>query len=199
MKTEKQGTEAEKTGTPGSVFKRKKEMTRAAYQEQQTKGKLMHDFFCKIGGVLCKGMVNRGKKSTEMQVINLGFKWNQDIITGAHPNYKIDYKKVVISKGDLGKPERAIVKQKTKLKVELSWKKTLNENAKVTDQMCWLEYNASNKESILITSDNLRCSGKDTMILESPNIVGDEIHYWMFFISENGRKRSDSVYLGTLE
>lgn len=199
MKTAKQETKAGKIVATVPVIRKKIAMTPSEKQIFQMKGQLMTQFFYKISRALLKGMVNRGNKCSEIQLMNLGFKWNQNVVLGVSPNFKVNYKKVVISKGELSKPERATVKRKTKLKVEMTWNKTLLENAKDTDQMCWLEYNATIKEAKTITSETLRCSGKDILILEWPDIAGDEIHYWMFFISKDGRNRSDSVYLGILE
>ena len=199
MKTLNQVTESKEIIAAVPVIRKKIALTPLEKDIAHKKGRLMFNFLREIDWVLQKGLISTGKKCSNTEIINLGYTWNKNVIIGKYPDFKIDLKKVVISKGDLSKPERATVKMKTKSKVEMSWKKTLGENANATDQMCWMAYNVSNKESMLITSESLRCSGKDTLILEWPDIAGDEIHYWMFFISKDGRNRSDSVYLGILE
>lgn len=197
MTTENQPTEANSNLEP--VPSKESTIVLGHYDKRiaRQKSRVQIEFFYAISGILVKGFHVPGRRLGLVQYVNFALKHNTNIVIGESPNFAINFKNVLISKGEMAKPNNATVKQVSKFEIELKWDKKLARNAKPTDRMCWLHYNATHNYSYIITSEELRCSGKENAI-NLPIVYQEDIHYWMFFVSEDGRMRSDSVYIGRL-
>ena len=119
----------------------------------------------------------------------------KNVITGVSPDFGVDYSKVMVSKGSLELPLN-IQMLNNEGEVALSWGDNSGVgNASDTDFAMPLVYNANKRVAIydMVSS----CRGDEGVSLSYPSDwVGDTVHVYLAFVSENGSSVSDSVYVG---
>jgi hypothetical protein len=118
-------------------------------------------------------------------------------ITGAAPNFNVDYSLALLSRGSLSNPVNGSVDLSTSNQVTFSWDDNSAEgNANATDKAMVLAYNPSKKESMYLLNGSVRTAISQTLALPT-SYTGDTIQLFMAFVSENGKVVSNSVYLGS--
>ncbi|RCS26473.1 hypothetical protein DUT90_11995 [Polaribacter sp. WD7] len=118
-------------------------------------------------------------------------------ITGTAPNFNVDYSLALLSKGNLTAPLNGSVDLSTANQVTFDWDDNSSDgNASTTDKSMVLAYNQSKKESIYILDGAQRSVTSQVLILPT-SYTGDTIQLFMAFVSEDGKKVSNSVYLGS--
>ena len=122
----------------------------------------------------------------------------QNAITGAYPDFLIDYTKVLVSKGALLRAEDATGVSTEVGIVKLSWTdNSASGGAKATDKALIMLYNEDKKVAVYDTAGAVRTAG--TQNLPVPvDFSGDEIQAYLGFISEDGTEVSNSVYVGAI-
>lgn len=120
----------------------------------------------------------------------------KNAITGTYPNHTIDYTKVMVSRGTLALPLN-IQKQNNSNEIAVSWQDNSGTaNALDTDYAMLLAYNVDKQEAIYDMTST--CRGDEGTSLSYPsNWVGDKVHIYLAFVSEDGTLVSDSEYVGS--
>lgn len=122
----------------------------------------------------------------------------RNAVKGSSPDFSIDYSKVLVSKGSLELPQN-IHLLNNEGEIGISWNDNSGlANALDTDFAMPLAYNANKMTAVydMVSS----CRGDEGVSLSYPSDwVGDTVHIYLGFISENGALVSDSAYLGELK
>ena len=116
-------------------------------------------------------------------------------ISGEYPDYALDFAKALVSCGSLVTAENveaALVDGR----VTFSW----NDNSGVgntspADRAMPLVYNCTRNEAIYNRAGDARAAGSTLLNLPA-HWVGDEIHLYLGFVSDDGMNVANSVYLG---
>ena len=116
-------------------------------------------------------------------------------ITGEYPDYKIDPNKLLLSRGALAAVSNASVRCKDG-NVQFQWEDNTGVgSAKATDKALIAIVNFAKNQAVTITAGSARLD-----CVQNVNVpaewIGDEVHTYMGFISENGMEVANSVYLG---
>ncbi|MDR2920618.1 MAG: DUF6266 family protein [Tannerella sp.] len=118
-------------------------------------------------------------------------------IVGNYPDYRIDYSRVLVSRGAL----TSAVNVQAGIEggaVRISW----NDNstlgfAKSTDNALAIVINPDKVEAVYKTAGAPRGSGMETLDIPT-GWTGDQVEVYLGFISDNGKEVSNSVYAGSL-
>jgi len=116
-------------------------------------------------------------------------------ISGAYPDYELQYASALVSKGNLTPPANASAAAGID-SVTVSW----NDNsgvgtAKQTDRALIAVLNPSKAEAITETAGAERTEETQTLIVPA-DWLNDEVQVYLGFISEDGKEVSNSCYLG---
>ena len=117
-------------------------------------------------------------------------------IIGTYPNYDIDPSKVLVSRGALPAATNTFVSFNTgNVEIEFQWEDNSgNGSAKVTDKALIAILNLVKGEAITDTGA-VRPDCAQNVVVPA-EWLGDEVHTYMGFISEDGKEVANSVYLG---
>jgi hypothetical protein len=122
-------------------------------------------------------------------------------ITGVSPNYKIDFAKVTLSKGNLNdSPTMQLLTPVAGSKFVITWNPAELGEAEALlhgdDEAVFVLYDEQSNRFVTSIRSALRKTGKKEIDL--PFIfAGHKLHAWAFFTSPNGKSVSDSQYLGS--
>ncbi len=122
----------------------------------------------------------------------------QNAITGAYPNFLIDFSKVLVSRGSLLRAEGATGESIQEGIVVISWAdNSASGGAKATDKALIVLYNEDKNIAVYDTAGAVRTA--ETQNLSVPvDFSGDDIQAYIGFISEDGTEVSNSVYVGAI-
>lgn len=163
-------------------------------QMQRTKFRLVSKFIFAIASFLRIGFRSLADGITEVNAamsVNL-----KSAISGTWPNYSLDYSKALVSKGGLDNVYNPTMSfQDTEM--ELSWSDNSGiGNAKATDNVMVLIYNATKNESKVDT--NVAARNERTASMSVPSAwTGDTVHVYLAVKRDDNNETSNSVYLGT--
>ena len=120
----------------------------------------------------------------------------KNVIKGTYPSFTIDYSQAMVSRGSLAKPLN-IQKQNNNNEIAVSWNDNSGTaNALDTDFAMIMAYNAEKKEAVYDMAT--ACRGDEGASLQYPSDwVGDTVHIYLAFVSEDGTLVSDSDYVGS--
>ena len=120
----------------------------------------------------------------------------KNVIKGTYPSFTIDYSQAMVSRGSLAKPLN-IQKQNNNNEIAVSWNDNSGTaNALDTDFAMIMAYNAEKKEAVYDIAT--ACRGDEGASLQYPSDwVGDTVHIYLAFVSEDGTLVSDSDYVGS--
>jgi hypothetical protein len=120
----------------------------------------------------------------------------KNVIKGTYPSFTIDYTQAKVSRGSLAKPLN-IQKQNNNNEIAVSWNDNSGTaNALDTDFAMIMAYNAEKKEAVYDIAT--ACRGDEGASLQYPSDwVGDTVHIYLAFVSEDGTLVSDSDYVGS--
>jgi len=117
-------------------------------------------------------------------------------ITGVSPNYVIDYPKVVFSVGNLEEPQMAGVTTGGTAKIDFDWAGLVNaDEGAATDRATFLVYNPTLKKYVSVRDVAARSSMAFSLTVPAA-WIGHDVHCYMAFTSLDGKKVSNSVYVG---
>ena len=118
-------------------------------------------------------------------------------ILGAYPNYMIDYPGLLVARGTLTGANNAVATAVSS-KIKLTWENNSGiGEAQPTDKAMAVVINPAKGEAAYITEGAMR-SAKSELLSVSPFWVGDEVHTYLTFISEDGREVATSNYCGAI-
>lgn len=136
---------------------------------------------------------------------NVASSWNiKEAITGVHPNFVLDYSKVLLSKGDLPMANQPVVEY-VYPNLKFQWTVAADPDAKhERDQVMLLAYHPVWERSFSILSGNRRNVGEEELYLismaeyrnKSISPEDDFVETYISFISDDRNEVSDSYYLG---
>ncbi|WP_282036202.1 DUF6266 family protein [Saccharicrinis aurantiacus] len=146
--------------------------------------------FVKVG---YKGYANKMTEFNSAMSYNL-----KNAITGAYPDFTIDYASALISRGSLAGVLNGVVDSASAGNVSFTWSDNSTDgNAQATDKAMLLVFNAIKNECIFITDGELRSLGAQTLTVPD-NYSGDQVECFIAFISEDGTSVSNSKYIGAV-
>lgn len=121
----------------------------------------------------------------------------KNAIKGTYPSFTIDYAQAMVSRGSLAKPLN-IQKQNNDNEIAVSWQDNSGTaNALDTDFAMIMAYNADKQEAVYDMTST--CRGDEGSSLRYPSDwVGDTVHVYLAFVSEDGTLVSDSDYVGSM-
>jgi hypothetical protein len=117
-------------------------------------------------------------------------------VTGTFPDFKIDFKKVLISRGNLPPVVNTNVNPGSN-NIEFSWDDNSDVgNALATDKLQIVVLNPLKDSALILEGDN-RSKGEQTITIPA-SWTGDTTHVYLSFVSENGKEVSNSVCIDDL-
>ena len=121
----------------------------------------------------------------------------KNAIKGTYPSFTIDFAQAMVSRGSLAKPLN-IQKQNNDNEIAVSWQDNSGTaNALDTDFAMIMAYNADKQEAVYDMTST--CRGDEGSSLRYPSDwVGDTVHVYLAFVSEDGTLVSDSDYVGSM-
>ena len=118
-------------------------------------------------------------------------------ITGDHPDFGIDYSKVLISKGALSIPSNVQISSTIAGQIQFIWADNSSSGlAAATDKAILLVINPETLQAQSTTEGAERSS--TGQVWDVIDFQGQEVHVWIAFISADGKTLSSSVYAGSL-
>lgn len=162
--------------------------------EQQKKFALVVSFLAPIKKLLEESFSSMD--TSRSTAYNLGVHYNLDnAVTGEYPDFKIDFSKMVISRGSLVKPYGVSVRSMEAGIVTVSWPDLNNgANAYSSDLAKIVLYNATKKVHILSIGEAKR-EDKEVAISVPEEFSNDEAEVLIYFTSTDGRN-SPTTYAG---
>lgn len=120
----------------------------------------------------------------------------RDAVTGEFPNFSIDYSKVVISTGSLDEPWETFMLPIGGAGIRISWliSRYMSKSSDITDMAMVFLYCEQTDQGVTVEQAAKRDDLGLTIELDK-GFAGYHWHAWIFFISENKKLVSDSVYL----
>lgn len=139
------------------------------------------------------------QSSIGMSEFNTFVKSNiKTVITGVYPNYTIDFPNLIVAKGSLTGADDAAVTAEAGKKVAVTW----NDNSGYGDALdsdiaMVLVLNYDKKGMKADTASATR--GDETCEITVPDSwVGDTVHVYLSFMTEEGNKVANSVYIDSV-
>ncbi len=121
-------------------------------------------------------------------------------VTGAYPDFAIDYPHALVSHGQLNGATGAGVASTNPAVVDFTWVDNSGpgrSKANTTDKAMLLLYNASKGIAVYNFQGASRDTGSQSLDVPA-DFSGDEVQAYLAFISEDGSQVSDSVYVGSV-
>lgn len=162
--------------------KRKKPSSQAQI-EQQARFALMVDFLQPVADLLNESF----GRARGMSQYNKAISYNiQVALTGAYPDFGIDFSKVVLAKGRVPGPQAPVASSPSAGKLALTWTDNSSvQNAKASDQLVVAAYCDVLKHWILVPNAAARNAGNCTVDLSA--FSGKPVQTWLSFASDSGR------------
>ena len=128
---------------------------------------------------------------------NAAFSYNyQNALTGIAPDYDIDYKKALVSRGELPNANAAQASV-TGTGIYFTWEDNSGTGtAKGTDHAVLVVYCKNLNQSIFAANKAIRQEASAT--IDAVNFKGETVQTWLSFLSQDGEEASDSIYTGEL-
>ena len=163
--------------------------------EQQARFMLLSRFLRPITELLDQTFKNAASK---MSCFNKAFSINKGTVKGIYPSLKIDYPAVVLSKGNLSNVDDIQVSSFKSGSLQINWK--IEKGLKLRGLYSDLLFVAAYCEDLdrWFFKFNSARRYEDRCNLDFSEFKRRTVHTYMGFISHNGKKTSDSLYLGRL-
>lgn len=125
----------------------------------------------------------------------------KDAVLGEHPPFRMNYKKVIFSDGELDMAWGAKIELTSTLDVHVVWEVPETSRIKITGQdvVCLVLYN-ENKHRVLNLSDKGWKRSDFEITTPLGNLYhGHTFHAWIFFVSPDGKSVSNTRYIGSVQ
>jgi hypothetical protein len=170
---------------------------------QQARFALMNQFLIPVKDLL---NISFAHLAYRMNGFNKGFSYNvKAAILGFSPDLSIDYPRVLVSRGDLTKPESLAVTWPSPTTLQFKWiDNTGTGKALKTDQLFIAVFIPEKNYWFYKLNVATREAGNyllDIMLLTKDISVfyGKQLQSYVGFVAEDGKDASDSVYTGPVE
>lgn len=122
----------------------------------------------------------------------------KNAITGAYPDFTIDYANALVSRGSLTVAKNGAVSSSSNGVVDFAWTDNTGDgSAKATDKAMLLIINKGKGEAIFTTAGNARSTEGQTLAIPD-DYAGDQVECFISFVSEDGLTVSNSKYVGSV-
>ncbi|MCX2450169.1 DUF6266 family protein [Pedobacter sp. PLR] len=129
---------------------------------------------------------------------NLATSYNKkQALTGDYPNIKVDYAKVILSKGALEMAADLKVSKGTD-GLNLSWASGIEENGAEDDMLMVLVSHPTKKQASTFLNAAKRADGRCFLPLDKEWMMSAQMEVYVCFKSSNEKLISDSAYAGNL-
>ena len=179
-----------------SIGKRKNTEASPSQQDHRLKMALAGGFTRTIKQVVKEGFRSAAVK---MSGYNAAVRYLlKNAITGKFPDYKIDYSKVKISRGENPGMVGATAASPAAETVTFNWNtKDVSGAVQPTDKAILVAYcEAFNVSAFTILGPD-RSTGTGSLVM--PEYSGQEVHTWLAFIATDGKTVFDSSYTGMVK
>jgi len=146
-----------------------------------------------------KSLINVGYQSVREgeTPMNAALSYNlKNAITGVSPNFMIDYPKIVYSNGELPAPFLPETEAEVGAEMKFSWIANPSWQPSVgTDKLSICVYNTD--KHVFVPASGVATRADLEYTLQLPlDFQGDSVQMWLSFVSVDGKRVSDSVYVG---
>ena len=168
-----------------------------AQLEQRAKFKVVISFLRSMISFLRTGFRSQAIK---MSAFNAAMAYNlKNAITGAYPNYTLDYTKVLVSNGALAGVVNGAAASTIAGKVDFTWDdNSLGGDIMADDKVLLLVYNPLRNQSVSLKGGKTRAEGADSLTV--PDLFsGETLECYIGFIGAGGAEVSNSQWVGSVE
>ena len=122
----------------------------------------------------------------------------KNAVTGAYPDFSIDYANALISRGSLAGVLNGAANSSVAGAIDFTWDdNSIESNAQATDKAMILAYNQSKDKAVFVTAGATRSAGTQTLTVPD-DFSGDSVECFIAFISADGLSVANSKYLGSV-
>jgi hypothetical protein len=176
-----------------SLPKQSSKPATTSQQEQQSKMAIAGKFAVAVKKVLTASYKSyavrmSGYNACVRDVLNYA-------ITGDSPNYRIDYSKVMVSRGRLHGESNEAAKAEAG-QVTFTWAYEADPEIAANDKTILVVYCEALNQCLFTLKGADRSTG--TASLAVARFKGQEVHTWLAFISADGKQTSTSKYTGVV-
>ncbi len=134
-----------------------------------------------------------------MTQFNAAMSYNlNNAIIGTLPNFSVDYPNALVSRGNLTTPANGAAVSTTAAELDITWSdNSANGSALATDKALIVALNSTRGEAVFTTAGPERSIGVANLVLPS-DYSGENLEVFLGFVSADGTKVSNSVYLGSV-
>lgn len=198
-----------KTGTVVGAFWRRLDVIRSLPRSsgkaptekqvnQQKKFKLVTSFLSNFGNLIDVGFFSSGQAATPM---NLAVRYHlENAITGAAPNFELDFAALCFSVGKLTLPLDYNLDTSVSGTMNLTWSHTEPNDKLIdaSDQLMMLVYNPVKERFIKVLQGAARAEMAYSLAIPA-NFAGDNVEVYFAFTSSLKRGlNSNTIYLGNV-
>ena len=137
--------------------------------------------------------------ANKMTQFNAAMSYNlNNAITGAYPNFMVDYASALVSRGNLTGAANGAASSPSAGDVQITWDDNSGSgSAQATDKALIVLLNTTRQEAVFTTAGPARSAGTETISVPS-EYTGEDVEVFLGFISEDGSKVANSSYLGSV-
>lgn len=137
--------------------------------------------------------------ANKMTQFNAAMSYNlNNAITGAYPNFMIDYASALVTRGNLTGSANGAATSPSAGSVEVTWTDNSGSgSAQATDKALIALLNTNRGEAVFTTAGPARSAAAAAIPVPS-EYSGEDVEVFLGFVSEDGTKVASSVYLGSV-
>lgn len=137
--------------------------------------------------------------ANKMTQFNAAMSYNlNNAITGAYPNFMVDYASALVTRGNLSGAANGAASSPSAGDVQITWDDNSGSgSAQATDKALIVLLNTTRQEAVFTTAGPERTAGTETISVPS-EYTGEDVEVFLGFISEDGSKVANSSYLGSV-
>lgn len=137
--------------------------------------------------------------ANKMTQFNAAMSYNlNNSITGAYPNFMVDYANALVTRGNLSGAANGAASSPSAGDVQITWDDNSGSgSAQATDKALIVLLNTTRQEAVFTTAGPARSAGTETISVPS-EYTGEDVEVFLGFISEDGSKVANSSYLGSV-
>ena len=119
-------------------------------------------------------------------------------IIGQHPDYSLDYPKLVFTNGALYQTNQVSAVKTVASMVKIDWNYTKMAGNNPEDQASIIFFNKDTNQAVLEVAVGNRMAA--TLSVELPEIwIGDTVYCWIYFTTQDGTMNSESQFISEVQ
>ena len=169
----------------------------AAQLPVQMRLKIVTSLLADLSTVIKVGFQDAPKPKSAM---NAAVAYNlENAITGAYPDFSVDFTKLRFSQGKCVPPVSADVANTATTSVKYTWQASNpgTPNSEPTDKLTFIVYNPEKDQYVIISGVISRSALSYELVLPS-DFSGDQVHCYISAVSADGKLAGKSMHLGAL-